>query len=109
MPTILVVDDEASIRRTLREILEYEDFEVEEAVDGEEALVAIREHQYDLVLLDVKMPKVDGMDVLKEIAEETTDLPVVMISGHGTIETADRKSTRLNSSHYRTSRMPSSA
>jgi len=88
MPTVLVVDDEASIRRTLREILEYEDFGVEEAVDGEEALAAIRENQYDLVLLDVKMPKVDGMDVLEEIAGETTDLPVVMISGHGTIETA---------------------
>jgi DNA-binding NtrC family response regulator len=88
MPTVLVVDDEASIRRTLREILEYEDFGVEEAVDGQEALTAIRENQYDLVLLDVKMPKVDGMDVLKEIAEEATDLPVVMISGHGTIETA---------------------
>ena len=88
MSTILVVDDEASIRRTLREILEYEDFEVEEAVDGEEALSAIREHQYDLVLLDVKMPKRDGMEVLEVIAEETEDLPVVMISGHGTIETA---------------------
>jgi DNA-binding NtrC family response regulator len=88
MPTILVVDDEASIRRTLREILEYEDFEVEEAVDGEEALTAIRENAYDLVLLDVKMPKVDGMEVLEEIAEQAADLPVVMISGHGTIETA---------------------
>jgi DNA-binding NtrC family response regulator len=88
MPTILVVDDEASIRRTLREILEYEDFEVEEAVDGEEALEAIQEHQYDLVLLDVKMPKVDGMEVLETIAEDAADLPVVMISGHGTIETA---------------------
>lgn len=88
MPTILVVDDEASIRRTLREILEYEDFEVEEAVDGEEALTAIQENQYELVLLDVKMPKVDGMEVLEEIAENVSDLPVVMISGHGTIETA---------------------
>jgi len=88
MPTILVVDDEASIRRTLREILEYEDFDVEEAVDGEEALRAVRENSYDLVLLDVKMPKVDGMEVLETIAEEGGDLPVVMISGHGTIETA---------------------
>jgi DNA-binding NtrC family response regulator len=88
MPTILVVDDEASIRRTLREILEYEDFEVEEAVDGEEALAAIQEHPYDLVLLDIKMPEVDGMEVLEEIADSTADLPVVMISGHGTIETA---------------------
>jgi DNA-binding NtrC family response regulator len=88
MPTILVVDDEASIRNTLREILEYEDFEVEEAEDGEEALEAIQAHQYDLVLLDVKMPEVDGMEVLEEIADGAADLPVVMISGHGTIETA---------------------
>ena len=85
MPTILVVDDEASIRRTLREILEYEDFAVDEAVDGEEALEKIRENRYDLVLLDIKMPKKDGMEVLSEIG---TDVPVVMISGHGTIETA---------------------
>jgi CheY-like chemotaxis protein len=61
MPTILVVDDEASIRRTLREILEYEDFDVEEAVDGNEALSALHENAYDLVILDVKMPKVDGL------------------------------------------------
>ncbi len=88
MPTILVVDDEASIRRTLREILEYEDFEVEEAVDGKEALTALREETYDLVLLDIKMPKIDGMEVLETIAEEGPDVPVVMISGHGTIETA---------------------
>ena len=88
MPTILVVDDEASIRRTLREILEYEDYEVEEAEDGEEALEAIQAHQYDLVFLDVKMPEVDGMEVLEEIADSAADLPVVMISGHGTIETA---------------------
>jgi DNA-binding NtrC family response regulator len=88
MPTVLVVDDEDSIRRTLREILEYEDFGVEEAEDGEEALAAIQENHYDLVLLDVKMPKVDGMEVLEEIAADAADLPVVMISGHGTIETA---------------------
>ena len=85
MPTILVVDDEASIRRTLREILEYEDFAVDEAVDGEEALEKIRENRYDLVLLDIKMPKKDGMEVLAEVGNE---VPVVMISGHGTIETA---------------------
>ena len=88
MPTILVVDDEASIRRTLREILEYEDYEVDEAEDGEAALEAIRSTPYDLVLLDVKMPGRDGMEVLKVMADEVPDLPVVMISGHGTIETA---------------------
>ncbi|WP_103026641.1 sigma-54-dependent transcriptional regulator [Salinibacter altiplanensis] len=94
MPTILVVDDEASIRRTLREILEYEDFGVEEAVDGEEALVALGENAYDLVILDVKMPKMDGMEVLETIAEEGYEVPVLMISGHGTIETAV-ESTKL--------------
>ena len=88
MPTVLIVDDEASIRRTIREILEYEDYEVDEAEDGEEALEKIRDTPYDLVLLDVKMPKVDGMEVLKTIAEETPEIPVVMVSGHGTIETA---------------------
>ena len=88
MPTVLVVDDEASIRRTLREILEYEDFGVEEAVDGEEALEKIRNGRYDLVLLDIKMPKKDGMEVLAEIGSEGPNVPVVMISGHGTIETA---------------------
>lgn len=94
MPTILVVDDEASIRRTLREILEYEDFDVEEAVDGEEALTALRENAYDLVILDVKMPKLDGMEVLETIADEGYEVPVLMISGHGTIETAV-ESTKL--------------
>ena len=94
MPTILVVDDEASIRRTLQEILEYEDYDVDLATNGEEALDAIRSTPYDLVLLDVKMPKVDGMDVLRAVAEDMPDVPVVMISGHGTIETAV-ESTKL--------------
>ena len=61
--SVLVVDDEASIRRTLREILEYEDLDVEEAEDGEEALQRLQERRYDVVLLDTKMPKRDGMEV----------------------------------------------
>ncbi|MES3630130.1 MAG: sigma-54 dependent transcriptional regulator [Longimonas sp.] len=88
MATILVVDDEASIRRTLEEILEYEDYGVECASDGEEALDMARSDTYDLVLLDVKMPKRDGMDVLEVLSDEFPELPVVMISGHGTVETA---------------------
>jgi DNA-binding NtrC family response regulator len=88
MPTVLVVDDEASIRRTLREILEYEDYEVVDAEDGEEALDKLRSDTYDLALVDVKMPEPDGMDVLRTVADEMPELPVVMISGHGTIETA---------------------
>jgi len=88
VPVILVVDDEASIRRTLREILEYEDYAVEEAEDGEGALDKLRKDRFDVVLLDVKMPKVDGLEVLATMGKEQIDVPVVMISGHGTIETA---------------------
>lgn len=87
-PRILVVDDEASIRRTLRDILEYEDFSVDEAVDGKEALSKLRSEPYDLVLLDIKMPEVDGMQVLEEMADVAPEVPAIMISGHGTIETA---------------------
>ncbi len=88
MPHILVVDDEKSIRRTLREILEYEEYEVDEAEDGEEALKKLRENRYDLALVDVKMPRRDGLEVLGAAAEIAPDVPFVMISGHGTIETA---------------------
>ena len=86
--SILVVDDEASIRRTLREILEYESYDVDEAVDGEDALVKVKARAYDLVLLDVKMPKRDGLEVLQELSASMPQLPVIMISGHGNIETA---------------------
>lgn len=88
VPSILVVDDEASIRRTLREILEYEDFNVDEAEDGEAAVEKMKSSQYDVVLLDVKMPKMDGMEVLQVVSDQQWDIPIVMISGHGTIETA---------------------
>ncbi len=87
-PNILVVDDEASIRRTLREILEYENFDVSEAEDGDGALDAMRNVHYDVVLLDVKMPKKDGLEVLELASEEMPEVPIVMISGHGSIETA---------------------
>jgi two-component system, NtrC family, nitrogen regulation response regulator NtrX len=87
-PVVLVVDDEPSIRRTLRDILEYEDYEVMEAADGEEALVKLRSNQFDLVLLDIKMPKRDGLEVLELMSAEMPEIPVVMISGHGTVETA---------------------
>jgi DNA-binding NtrC family response regulator len=88
MPKILIIDDEKSIRNTLREILEYEKYEIDEAKDGEEGLAMIGKHDYDVVLCDIKMPKVDGMDVLEKAMEMGKDFPFIMISAHGTIETA---------------------
>jgi len=88
MPKILIVDDEGSIRRTLREILEFEKFKVTEAANGMEALVKLKKDSFDVVLLDIKMPKMDGMETLERIQELQPDVPVVMISGHANIDTA---------------------
>jgi DNA-binding NtrC family response regulator len=88
MPHILIVDDEKAIRKSLRDILEYEKYTVEEAGDGAEAIKLIKNNAYDLVLCDIKMPKKDGLDVLEEAMELNPDLPFVMISGHGNVETA---------------------
>ena len=88
MGKILVIDDEKSIRRALTEILEFEDFEVDEAEDGKEGLKKGATNQYELIFCDIKMPKMDGMEVLKELQKEKVDTPVIMISGHGNIETA---------------------
>lgn len=88
MATILIVDDEKSIRKTLREILEYEKYQVDEAADGQEGWKKIQENTYDAVLLDIKMPKMDGMELLAKAQEESPDMPIIMISGHGTIDTA---------------------
>ncbi|HEX7411652.1 MAG TPA: response regulator, partial [Bacteroidales bacterium] len=87
MARILVVDDERSIRNTLREILEYEKYQVEEAEDGPTALGLLENTTYDVILCDIKMPQMDGMDVLEK-ALRITDTPIVMISGHSTIDTA---------------------
>ncbi|MEI6765140.1 MAG: sigma-54 dependent transcriptional regulator [Bacteroidota bacterium] len=87
MANILIIDDEKGIRNTLREILEYEKFSVDDASDGSEGLTLIDKEKYDVILCDIKMPKMDGIEVLKKILERS-DTPVVMISGHGTIETA---------------------
>lgn len=88
MPKLLIVDDELSIRRTLREILEFEKYEVEEAADGMECLVKVKQSKYDVVLLDIKMPKMDGMETLERLQLLAPELPVVMISGHANIDTA---------------------
>ncbi|MGK7395359.1 MAG: sigma-54-dependent transcriptional regulator [Candidatus Cyclobacteriaceae bacterium M3_2C_046] len=88
MPKILILDDEKSIRTTLKEILEYEKFEVEEAKDGEEGLSMIKKNDYDIVLCDIKMPKMDGIEVLEKASELGMDTQFIMISAHGTIETA---------------------
>lgn len=87
MAKILVVDDEASIRRILKEILENEGYTVDTAENGVKALEKVKEENYDVILLDIKMPEMDGVEVLDKIVS-MTDTPVIMISGHGTIETA---------------------
>jgi DNA-binding NtrC family response regulator len=88
MPNILIVDDERSIRNTLKEILEFEKFTVDVAEDGPSGLKKILEGSYDVVLCDIKMPKMDGMEVLEQALKEGVETPIVMISGHGNIETA---------------------
>jgi DNA-binding NtrC family response regulator len=88
MKSVLVVDDEKSIRDSIKMILEYDKYGVEFASDGPTALTKVAGTAFDLVLLDIKMAGMDGLKVLKTIKEKTPELPVVMISGHGTIETA---------------------
>ncbi len=88
MADILIIDDEKAIRKTLTEILSFEGYKLEEAADGEEGLKKFREKTYDLVLCDIKMPKLDGIEFLQKAGEINPDIPVVMISGHGNIETA---------------------
>ena len=88
MSKILIIDDEKVIRSTLREILEYEKFEVSEAKDGEEGLAKLLEEEFDLVLCDVKMPKMDGIEVLDRAKAMDRSPQFIMISAHGSIETA---------------------
>ncbi|RLD36202.1 MAG: sigma-54-dependent Fis family transcriptional regulator [Bacteroidetes bacterium] len=87
MAKILVIDDEKGIRNTLREILEYEKFKVEDAADGPSALELTKDNTFDVILCDIKMPGMDGMEVLDHLLS-TSDTPVIMISGHGNIDTA---------------------
>ena len=88
MSNILIIDDEKAIRKTLGEILSYEGYKIDEAGDGEEGLKRFKEKSYDVVLCDIKMPKIDGIEFLDKASEINPDVPIIMISGHGTIETA---------------------
>ena len=87
MTKILIIDDEAPIRRVLRDILENESYQVDDASTGVEALQHIKEQDFDAIFCDIKMPEMDGIEVLEAIRKES-DVPVIMLSGHGTIETA---------------------
>lgn len=88
MATILIVDDEKAIRRSLKDILELEGYKVDEATNGEEALEKVANEVYDLILCDIKMPKVDGMEFLEKSREIIPDIPVIMISAHANVEIA---------------------
>ena len=87
MSRILIIDDEAPIRRVLRDILENESYQVDDASTGMEALQQIKDQDFDAIFCDIKMPEMDGIEVLEAIRKES-DVPVIMLSGHGTIETA---------------------
>jgi two-component system, NtrC family, nitrogen regulation response regulator NtrX len=88
MGKILIIDDERAIRRALREILEFEEFAVDEAENGKEGLEKVKTTLYDIIFCDIKMPLMDGMEVLDELLKAKVDTPVIMISGHANIETA---------------------
>src|SRR5689334_21985497 len=88
MADILIIDDEKAIRKTLGEILSFEGYKIHEAADREEGLKKFKDKSYDVVLCDIKMPKVDGIEFLQRAGETNADVPIIMISGHGNIETA---------------------
>jgi DNA-binding NtrC family response regulator len=88
MANILIIDDEKSIRKTLSEILSYEGYKVDEAADGAEGFKMFKEKQYDAILCDIKMPKMDGLEFLEKAKETNPDIPIIMVSGHGNIDTA---------------------
>ncbi len=88
MPDILIIDDEKAIRKALTEILTAEGYKTEDAADGEEGLKKFKEKTFDVVLCDIKMPKLDGIEFLQKAGEANPDVPIIMISGHGNIDTA---------------------
>ena len=90
MPKILIIEDEAAIRRVLVKILSEENdtYEVKEAEDGLQGIDLIKKEDFDLVLCDIKMPKMDGVEVLEAAKKIKPEIPMVMISGHGDLDTA---------------------
>lgn len=88
MATILIIDDERAIRSTLNEILSFEGYKIEEAVDGEDGFRKFSQKTYDVVICDIKMPKMDGIEFLEKSKEVNADVPIIMLSGHGNIDTA---------------------
>lgn len=88
MPQILIVDDEKSIRKTLSDILGYEGYKIDEAADGQEGLNLFKNKSYDAVLCDIKMPRLDGLEFLEKARDLNPDVPIIMVSGHGNIDTA---------------------
>ncbi len=88
MAKILIIDDEKAIRRSIKEILEFEKHQVEEAEEGQMGLNMSLKNNYDIILSDIKMPKLDGIELLQKLIENNISSSIIMMSGHGTIETA---------------------
>ena len=88
MPRILIIDDEKAIRHTLKEILEFEDYKVDQAEDGPAGLDMLIQQKYDVVLCDIRMPKMDGLEVLERAQRMGADAAFIMVSAHGSIDTA---------------------
>ena len=88
MAKILIVDDDKGIRNTLKDILEFEKYKIDESPDGLDCLVKIKQNKYDVIIMDIKMPKMDGMEAIERVQVIAPDTPVIMISGHGNIDTA---------------------
>lgn len=88
MPKILIIDDERSIRRTLKEILEFENYTVDVVEDGIAGINEAKANNYDVIFCDIKMPQMDGIEVLTKLKNDGLETPIIMISGHGNIETA---------------------
>lgn len=88
MPKILIIDDEKAIRRSIKEILEFEKYTVDEAEDGQQGFDMATKGAYDVILSDIKMPKLDGIELLNKLIQSDVDSEVIIMSGHGNIETA---------------------